>query len=99
MPLIKEVKKIKLNLPSIEEGWVEVKEELTIADIEKIAEVDVNNGGKVASQLAVLITDWNLEDEKGKLEITPENVRKLNMKDMLFILKSLKLDDPKSFLE
>lgn len=99
MAQLNQIKKVKITLPTIEGGYVEAKESLTVADAEAISNLDEKSGNKVAKQLLILLLDWNLEDDKGvKLPLNVENVNKLDVKDMMAIFKELKLDDTERFL-
>lgn len=97
MAKLNPIKTIKINLPTIEGGYVEGKQSMTVADIQDITALE-DKKDKLASQLKILLVDWNLEDDKGKLELSVENINKLDVKDMMAIFKELKLDNPKDFL-
>ena len=87
MPVLKDVRKtIKIDLPSFEDGWVELYEGLLYGDLKEL-EKETSEFKRGVKALELMIKDWNLTDEKGeKLPITEENLNLIPTKDLLVLL-------------
>lgn len=102
MGYLKEVQTQKIKLPSNPEYWVEVKVDARYGDIMRAGAVKKDGTpDMIASSQGVLlqmITDWNLTDEKDeKLEITLENIYKLEPKDgfkIFEVVNNVEVDTP-----
>lgn len=82
----------KLTLPSStpeDEAYVIIYKEALAGDVEQMADAGENRGLAMMKALVNIIQDWNFEDEKGKADITLENVRRLKQKDLLFLLNEV----------
>lgn len=92
MPKLEDTRRvIEIDLETIKDGKVWVWDGLLARDLEVILEAgEINN---IVLVLARLIKDWNLEDENGKkLPIVPENIGKLNVRDIEKILREINLE-------
>jgi hypothetical protein len=103
-----ETKKLVLpstaNLPEADQAWVIVRlGKMSGGDIAKITDGDTE-GGFGLGLLASRITEWNYLEADGTMTpITYENVCRLELEDIGFVLKELNfgdgpatsLDDPK----
>ena len=89
MPKIDIRKTIELTLPSYEGSKVVIYDKVLAGTMEKM--MDCKNDferGLVALQ--DLIKEWNFVDDEGnKLEINLENLRKLPMKDLTFLIEKV----------
>lgn len=66
---------------------ITVRPSLTARDIDKISQSKTANGQvSTLAMLELVITDWNLEDEKGqKLPINQETIGKLDARDIKLV--------------
>jgi len=86
MPSLNDSRKVvTTDIPSIPGSEVEMWDELTVGDAEQVEKVEgkMKQGIKTAE---LLIKSWNLEEPP-----TPENVRKLSVKDFEHLLGATKL--------
>lgn len=102
MPVLtSQVKTAVVDLVSLEGGKVTVVTEPTTGQMEEIMKLQKDiEGGSVVIPLTVLITEWNLQDDKGAvLPITEENIRKLSYKDVskisAFVKDAISQEAPK----
>jgi hypothetical protein len=98
MPQLRKSKIEKVYLPSFEDEvkeenriWIKIETPIKLTDFDGI-----DPGYSQIMQSAYIITskikDWNIEDEKGKLPITAENVAQLEAIDFTFLSITLGLD-------
>lgn len=82
---------IKLTLPSTtadDEAVAEVYTEPLAIDIETIAQHQGDNGAMVIAACKCAIKSWNFMGANGQTEdITVDNVRRMRMEDIYFIVK------------
>lgn len=95
MPILKDNRQLKeIELKCLEGGKVSVYNSFLAADIEKYMK-RTNNGkdlGAIAA-VAIVIKEWNLTDEAGKvLPITEENIGKLDIKDLNEIIQNSNIE-------
>lgn len=78
-------KKVTTKIPSIPGSEVVLWDELTVGDAEQVEKIEgkMNQGVKTAE---LLICSWNLDEP-----VTPENVRKLSVKDFEHLIGATKL--------
>lgn len=95
MPVLQDLRKTKkVQLDTISGGEVEIYTSFLVKDIE---DNQTKEGTEMMKTLLSIIKDWNLTDEQGnKLPITPENLGKLDIIDLMKIQND---KDLKSFLE
>lgn len=98
MPILKDyrqTKKVKLEI--IEGGEVEVYTSLLASDIQEL--LTSGAGNDPIKALPRMIKSWNLTDEAEKtLPITPDNVGKLDVRDIYKIINATEIVD-EDFLE
>lgn len=89
MPKLTDSRKIiDVATETIEGGVIKVYDGLLAADVESLDEL--SGMQRTFSLLLRLIKEWNLEDEAGKpLPITLDNVKKLNLKEVLTIFSKV----------
>ena len=80
----------RLTLKTDANYWVDVTTDLTYGDIKKFATQDgaqVDFGAQADVFLQTVIKAWNLDDDQGVvLDITPENIDRLEKDDVLYII-------------
>lgn len=88
----------KVKLPSAPEYEVEIYTDIKWGETKHT--LTLNEDGSVDmvmsadKLLAMLIISWNLDDESGKvLEITPENIDRLEPADALFLAREAGADE------
>lgn len=83
----------KIDLPSStkdDPAWVEVYTEALAGDVEQMANAGENRGLAMITALVNVIKDWNFENEDGtKAEINVDNIRRIQQKDLLFLLNEV----------
>lgn len=83
----------KLILPSStkdDEAWVEVYTEAVAGDVEQIANAGESRGLSMLTGIVNIIKDWNFTKEDGsKEEINIDNLRRLNEKDLTYLLTNI----------
>lgn len=93
------VNKVKVPLPSNPDYWVEIKTSLEYGELKDFAEYGGENGLlKPGHKLKLIITDWNLDDDNGKLEINEDNIERLKEQDLVAVVdayNSTQEDDTK----
>lgn len=73
--------KVRKDIDYIEGAWVEFWDDVTIQAINEAQEAQKTGDTNSALRLVFnQIADWNLADEKGKLEITFDNMLRLPVK-------------------
>ena len=98
MPILKDERKIiKLTIKSIEGSEVTVRDGLLGGDMEKVyGGGTMNDIQRTLIALSVMIVDWNLTDNAGKiLPVTIENIKKLNITDLTELISSTSFGDKK----
>lgn len=79
---------IEVPTETIEGGVIKIYDGLLAADVEKLD--DLSGMQRSFDLLLRLIKEWNLEDETGQpLPINLENVKKLNLKEVLTIFSKV----------
>jgi len=90
MPKLQDTRKaIKINLPSNPEVEITLKDGLLAGDVQEVEKIQ---GGAEQSFMMIvkMIESWNYTEDNGDTTpITIENIKKLNMKDIDFILKQV----------
>jgi hypothetical protein len=80
-----------VELPNYPKSQVTIPERLTLKDIKdntsSVADIGTENMGEILSKI---ITDWNFYDEDdNKLPINEENIDKLYMEDINFLVQEV----------
>jgi hypothetical protein len=78
----------KITLPSDNNYWVAVTTDFTYGDIKGLG-TDLQGSDASDRMLSLAIKEWNLDDENGILEITPENINLLKKNDVLAIINEI----------
>ncbi|MHA1329842.1 MAG: hypothetical protein ACTSR2_02080 [Candidatus Hodarchaeales archaeon] len=90
MPKLEVRKTIELSLPSYPDSKVILYDRVLAGGMERIlkAKDDFERG---LITLQEIIKDWNFVDEEGKkLEVTMDNLRKLPIEDLNFLLEKVR---------
>lgn len=89
MPKLTDSRKIiEVETETIEGGVIKVYDGLLAADVESLDEL--SGMQRTFSLLLRLIKEWNLEDDAGQpLPITIENLKKLNLKEVLTVFSKV----------
>lgn len=72
---------VRKDLKTIPGAWVDLFDDITVEQVTKAQ--DLGENPDIVSTLSVLILqifDWNFSDDKGKLDITIENLKRLPLK-------------------
>jgi|SRR5690242_10899767 len=91
MPYRKIHENVRYPLPSDPSYWVEWRPSLTYGDVKAAtfssasADGEVDRGAAADALLLAHIADWNLDDESGRLALTPENLAILSEEDANFL--------------
>jgi len=90
MPQLDVRKTIEISLPSFPGSKVILYDRILAGGMERIMEAKTDfERGLIALQ--EMIKDWNFTDEKGnKLEVSLENLRKLPMEDLTFLMDKVR---------
>ena len=99
MPQLKDVRETKEIKSVVPGGVIVFYKQLLAGDIEKVAGADKSS--RVLKSLSLLIKEWNFDDDKDqRLPIIPENVAKLDMRDIEVIqeIAGMKQNEEKDFL-
>jgi len=90
MPQLDVRKTIEISLPSFPDSKVILYDRILAGGMERIMEAKSDfERGLIALQ--EMIKDWNFTDENGnKLEVSLENLRKLPMEDLTFLLDKVR---------
>lgn len=90
MPKLQDTRKtIKVNLPSDPKVEIVLKDGLLAGDVQEIESIQ---GGSEQSLLMLvkMIKSWNYtEDDGSNAPVSVENLKKINIKDIDFILKQV----------
>jgi len=88
MPKLEDTRKIlKLSLKSIPESEIVIRDGLLAGDFEYVYEKDISEVEMVLRVFSRMIESWNLTDDNGVvLPITIDNIKKLNIEDIVDII-------------
>lgn len=91
MPKLDFNKTKSVSLPSIPDSEVVIAESMLAGDFLDLMDVDKSRSVPLA--VSKIVRSWNLTDEKDEvLAITEENLKKLPIKDLLFLFQEAGLD-------
>lgn len=98
MPKIEDtIKKVDIILPSNKEVKLTIRKGMSVGDLEDV-NIEEDDFKRSILMLEKMIVSWNFEDDDKKpLPIIYDNIRKINISDMNFIIKSADIKD--GFLE
>jgi len=98
MPKIEDtIKKIDIILPSNKEVKLTIRKGMSVGDLEEV-NIEEDDFKRSIIMLEKMIVSWNFTDkDENPLPIVYDNIRKLNISDMNFIIKSA--DIKNGFLE
>lgn len=90
MPELKDFRKIEtIELPSFPDSKIEVYDRLIFGDMLVIENIESDTEKNIL-MIARLIKSWNLTDDKEVvLPVTPENIKKLPLKDSNVLTQKL----------
>ena len=90
MPQLDVRKTSEISLPSFPDSKVILYDRILAGGMERIMEAKTDfERGLIALQ--EIIKDWNFTDEKGnKLEVNLENLRRLPMEDLTFLMDKVR---------
>ena len=91
MPQLQDTRKVlKLSIKSVEGSEIMIKDGLLAGDMSFVyGEGTMNDIERTLRALSVMIVDWNLTDDKEKkLEITIENIKKLEVTDVKSLISA-----------
>ena len=94
-------KTIRFDLESIKGCWIELYDDVTVNQIEKAQQVkDTESFQPAVEMLVGQLSNWNLADTNGKLDITVENLKRLPVKLITEISQlQAKAINPEAFAE